>query len=69
MPSNRLNVYPDSDFWFDDLVSTFPSVIDLSAVKVYRVNGEEMVKLSDLQKLNIPIKSREVEDIEFPQAA
>ena len=60
MPSNRLNVYPDSDFWPDTPAERWPSVIDLTTVKIYSVKGVDMVRLSDLERLNIPIKRVEV---------
>jgi hypothetical protein len=69
MPSNRLNVYPDSDYWPDNLTERWPSVIDLTAVKIYRVNGVDMVRLSDLEALNIPIKRVEREEARLPKSA
>lgn len=56
MPLNRLNVYADSDFCPDALEIGQPIVLDLAQMSIYEVNGEAMVKLSELQKSNIPIK-------------
>jgi len=69
MPFNRLNVYPDSDFFSDSLEAQQPVILDLTHFKVHQVNGEAMVKLSDLKTLNITIQVIEGEVIEFPRAA
>jgi hypothetical protein len=69
MLSTWRNVYPDSDFFPDAFQLQQAIALDLTQLKIYRVNGEAMIKLADLQTLNILIAGNEGEVIEFPKAA
>lgn len=63
MPLNRIGVYPDSDFGYSSLSTQLLNIVDLTKVKVYKVNGEAMVKLSDLEELDFVI-SQDSEEID-----
>lgn len=69
MPSNRLNVYADSDFFPESLEVHQLRRLDLTQFEIYQVNGEAMVKLSDLQALNISVQVVEGGVVRFPEAA
>lgn len=65
MPLNKLNVYPDSDFWPSsiELQPENPEkTIDLSSLPVYRVGGTAVIRLIDLQSVRgiIPPKVTEL---------
>lgn len=51
MSLNKLNVYPDSDFWPNTFGIQSEAVIDLSHIQVYKVKRELMVRLVDLKKV------------------
>lgn len=69
MLSTWRNVYPDSDFFPDAFEQQEPITLNLTQVKIYDVHGEAMLKLSDLQALNIPITGVKKTMIDFPKAA
>lgn len=52
MTSNKLNVYPDSDFLPGDLNVTEKIVVDLTHLPIYEAKGEPVVKLTDLQQVD-----------------
>lgn len=51
MVLNKLDVYPDSDFWPSDLNATRTIVVDLTHLPIYEAKGEPVVKLTDLQQV------------------
>ena len=59
MNVHKNKFHADSDFFAEEVVSELPKSLELD-VKIYQVQGQEMVKLSDiekfLQKLGLAIK-------------
>ena len=63
MIRNTHRVYPDSDCGYFEVLDHLPPVVDLTKLKTYKVNGDIMVKLSDLTAFDFLV-SNEQEIIE-----
>lgn len=51
MTTKKRNIHPDSDFW-PDANDYFPwQISEQSQLPIYQINGEAMIKLTDLSKL------------------